>query len=116
MTINITGGQTSDVRYAVGSIDHPRGLDCKEIENYGAASEVEGYRLNRDGACDYEDIGDPAEIEAYKVFGGYNAKSKYQGKEQRAFKQFRGAMQGSGGGANIGFSENEIAFRKIMRA
>ena len=54
------------------------------------------YLVNHDGTCDYGDIGDPTEIEAYKVPVKYNANRKYRGKEQRTFKQFRGKMKGVG--------------------
>ena len=43
-----------------------------EIENYGADSEVGEYLINHDGACDYGDIADAAEIAAYEVFGKDN--------------------------------------------
>ena len=53
------------------------------------------YLVNRDGACDYGDIGDPAEIDAYKVSESDNIKRKYQGSEPRTFKQFLDKMQGA---------------------
>ena len=35
--------------------------------NYGTDSEAWGYMGNRDGACDYDDMNNRADIEAYKV-------------------------------------------------
>ena len=49
------------------------------LENYGADSELGRYLVNRDGACDYGDVDDPAEIDAYKVQAQENIKGYYQG-------------------------------------
>ena len=63
-------------------------------KNYGADSEAGRYLVNHDGACDYGDIGDPSEIESYKVPAEDNIKRQYQGREPRTFKQFRDKMKG----------------------
>ena len=52
--------RTCAVRHAGESIDSPSYLDWREIENYGADSEMEAYLINHDGTCDYGDIIDPA--------------------------------------------------------
>ena len=46
--IQITGDQTSDVRYTGEAIDPPCDLEWEEIDKYGADSEVGNYLLNRD--------------------------------------------------------------------
>ena len=94
MIIKTTGDQTNEVRYTGESIDPPSALDWEEIGNYGTDIEVEEYLLNHDGTCDYGDIGEPTEIEAYKVFGEDNARMRYRGKEQRTFKQPMGECKG----------------------
>ena len=69
--------------YSGGIIDSPIDLDWGELENYEADSEVGGYLVNHDGICDYGDISDPAEIEAYKVSGKENTKWQYREKSAR---------------------------------
>ena len=53
-------------------------LDWGELENYGADSELWRYLVNHDGKCDYGDIGDPSETDAYNVFPKCNIGSEYQ--------------------------------------
>ena len=93
--IKKTGGQTNEVRYTVGAIDSPSDLDWGELENYGADSAAGRYLVNHDGTCDYGDISDPTEIEAYQVCGRESIARQYDVKDPRAFKQLRGKMQGS---------------------
>ena len=68
MGINLVGDQTSDVRYRWGDW-FPTDLDWGGIDAYGTDSELVDYLLNRDGTYDYGYISDPAEIEAFEVFG-----------------------------------------------
>ena len=56
-----------------------------------------GYSGNHDGTCDYSDMNNQSDIEAYKVFAKGDIIRKKQGRERRLFKQFRGKMQGVGG-------------------
>ena len=60
---------TSDVRYTGEAIDSESDLDWHAIGNYGTDREVVDYLLNHDGACDFEEINDSAEIEVREVCG-----------------------------------------------
>ena len=102
------------MRYAGESIDSPSDLAWGGgLENYGADRIVGDYLLNRDGTFDCGEISDPGDIEAFEVFGKASIIRKQQGKEQRAFKQFRG--QNERGKAENRISENETEFSKIGR-
>ena len=46
---------------------------------WGAVAKWGRYLVNHDGACDYGDVSDPTEIEAYKVPAKENVRGKYQG-------------------------------------
>ena len=65
------------------------------IAKYGTDSEEVGYLVNHDETCDYGDVSEPTEVEAYKVCGKENFERQYKRKEPRTFKQFRGKVQES---------------------
>ena len=79
----------------MGGIDSPSDLDWEGLGKYGAGSEAGGYLVSRDGACDYGDIGNPAEIDAYKVFAKENVEKEKTWREGPTFKQFRAKIQRS---------------------
>ena len=53
-----------------------------------------GYLLNHDGTCDYGEIIDPGDIEAFEVFGNEDIIRNQQGKDRRTFKRFRDKIKG----------------------
>ena len=66
------------------------------------------YLLNRDGTCDYGEIIDPADIEAFGVFGKANLIRKQRRKQKRTFKQLLDKMKGRK--ARIGFQKMQADF------
>ena len=96
------------VHYTGGSVVSPIDLDWGELGNRGTASEVGRYLENHDGTCDYENMNNATDIDAYNVFAMTTLFGK-QGREQRLFKQFRGKMQGGNG---EWFPENISDFRE----
>ena len=82
-----------DVHYTGESVESPIGLGCEELGNYSTDIEVAIYLGNRDGTCDYDDMNNQTDIEAYKV----SPKTTLLGRKRkggRPFKQFRGKRKG----------------------
>ena len=54
------------------------------------------YLVNHDGACDFGEVSDPNEIEAYKVLSEESTqRTEKEEISPRTFKQFRDKMQGN---------------------
>ena len=60
-----------------------------------------GYLENHDGACDYEDMQNQTDIEAYKVSAKDNIARKRRGRGPRTVKRFLGKMQWAGWGGGM---------------
>ena len=102
-----------DVRYAGKKVSPPSDLDWGELRYYGADSEVAQYLRYHDGACDYEGLQRPADVEAFVVFAKDNFPRGKKGKIPRPFKQFRNKMRRGGGGLNSVFRKpKQLLIRK----